>query len=685
MNAVKTFHLLAALAFMLAPCAGAAAAKLPLPPWLAEASKRAMPQEKDTDTGAAILHDEAIITVSPNGVISRNVRQAALIVTRAGRGAAQVKIPYDLSASKITSFKAWLVQPDGSGKTYAMKDARDMALAPQAVYAELRVLTLSAAGDAGENCVFAYDYTLEDKSIFGQDGWRFQQSIPVALSRVTYKLPKGWTIKALTENHAPIAPSISADGNASTWELRDLPMIRTEPLGPPLSRIAPRIYFDLIPPNAPAPGAGANANAGAPPRLVFPDWAAVATYAAKLNAAPATPDATVAAKARELLAPLGANASLWERINTLARFAQKTNYVEIAMNAGTGGGMTPRPATEVLKTSYGDCKDKTALLRALLAAAGIESYAVAAYSSDRYQVTADWPATRQFNHIITAIKIAGPSVAPSALPAIMEHPTLGWLLFFDPTHPYTPLGDLVSDEQGSLVLVLADGEKNPLVRLPFAAPADDCVTREVEAALSDTGAITANLKEHSTGQAAVRERVLYRTPKTPKDKFDDRNREWLNAGAPAAKILKTEVSDSQERGTFDLALEFTATDYARTMRGKLLIFKPAIAGRRDAVWPVKPTRVYPVIIAPSSYSETALITIPDGWTVDELPPPVEVTARFGRYKATTTFDAAKRQVRHQREFETKAAEIPVAEYETVRQFFETVRKAEQTPVALRRQ
>ena len=658
--------LVLASAFALAP---RAAAKFSIPPWLAEASKRAAPADKDTS--AVVLHDESVVTVSPNGRESTTNTRAVRIVTRDGRGEAVVAIPYDTSSEKITAFKAWLVQPDGGGKTYGVKDAVDLSASstPGTVYTESRALVLSASADAYENCIFAYEYTLDDKGISGENTWWFQSENPVALSRITYKLPKDWTIKAAMRNHAPIEPTVDAVANTSTWEMRDLPAIKKEPLAPSSSRIAPILKANLYPPDG----------SRNPPRISFADWKAVSVYDTALTAKAAEPDAAVAAKARELLAGAGANASLWERINVLARYAQSANYISIAMNLGKYGGSIPRNAPDVLRTGYGDCKDKTALLRALLKAAGIESHAVWAYSGDRYRVIENWPATTQFNHCITAIEMSGSSTgAPPETPAIVEHPVLGRLLFFDPTDTCTPLGDLDSGTQGSLVLVLA-GERGALLRLPFAAPADNRLDRAIDATLGATGAITARVKEHSTMQAAALERYAYRSLA---GKYADRIRAWINDGAPASKILKTETVDSQEQGTFDLAVDFTAPNYAKMMRDKLLMFKPAIVSRRDFAPLTKPARAYPVIIEPRAFSENAVITIPDGYTVDELPPPVEATASFGHYKARTDFDAATRQVRYQRTLEMRAAEIPAADYETARRFYETMRKAEQTPVVL---
>lgn len=637
------------------------AAKLRLPAWLAEASLRQVPLEKDT--AAVVLHDEQICTVSSSGRMTTKTRRAVRIVTRDGRPAARALILYDSSTDKVTEFKAWLVQPDGEGKTYSKSDTIDIAVSRGAVYAESRVVSLLADDEVYDGCVFACEYTVEDKGIFGQVFWYFQSEHPVALSRVTYIIPKGWSAVTSMINHAPLQPVIK--GNTHTWEMRDLPAIKDEPLSPSLSRMAPRMNIDLAPP----------ADMKKPPRISHPDWRAVSMYMTGLHAKPCMPDATVATKTRELLATAGSD--LWSRIDALARHAQNINYVQIAMNVGRGGGYTPRNAPEVLRTGYGDCKDKTALLCAMLKVAGIESYSVLAYSGDRYYVAGAWPTPMQFNHAITAIKIDDPSVSS---PMIVEHPTLGRLLFFDPTDIYTPLGDLDYNQQGSLVLVIA-GENGELVRLPFTSPMANHLDRTVTARITEAGAIGGRIVEQYTGQAAARSRAIYRLPKV---KFDEVIRKWISLTMRAAKIEKLEVNDEQQQGRFGMTVDFGAPAYGQSMRGKLLIFKPAIVSRRDFVPLTQPERNYPVVLEPRSYNELSDIYIPQGFQIDELPPPVETETPFGSYKAVCTYDAGTHHVKYQRTLVMNAAEIPASDYAKVREFFETIRKAEQTPVVLSR-
>ncbi|MDR1010282.1 MAG: DUF3857 domain-containing transglutaminase family protein [Opitutaceae bacterium] len=652
-----------ALYIVLAACAcvAARAEKLDLPPWLVEACQLEAPPAGDA--GSIVLHDECVMTVAPDGKITSTFMGAVRVVSEAGRPAANVMAHYDSNSEKITGFRAWLVKPDGDGKSYRVRDAVDASMA-KAIYTEQRRIKLSVSVEAYKDCIFAYEYTKASRRIFAQNMWSFQSARSVALSRLTYTLPKGWSVRGTMSRGKPPEPVVA--GNSHTWEMRNLPAVRSEPMGPTFWRIVPRLNIDVFPP----------AGMANPPIVSFSSWADVSEFQSRLLEVPAAPNAAVGAKTRELLAAAGDG--LWDRISALARYAQSINYIMITMNTGQGGGYTPRPAPEVLRTGYGDCKDKTTLLRSMLKVAGIKSYPVAVYSGDRHRVTGDWPTPKVFNHMITAIRIDDPAMTS---PAIVEHPAFGRLLFFDPTDPYTPPGGLLYKNQGALVLVLAGGSGG-LVRLPITPPSANHTERAVTVRMDMFGSIAASITEHMTGQVAARSRAAYRMMAA---KYPQTITKWIGETVRLAKVGNTEGIDDPRRGTFNMKTEFVAPGYASMVRDKLLVFKPAIVSRRDLV-PFTQTarRVYPVFIEPVSYDETTDIRIPDGFVVDELPPAVETETSFGRYSAKCVYDAGAQTIRCTRALSMSAAEIPAKDHASVRDFYETVRKAEQAPVVLSR-
>ena len=170
------------------------------------------------------------------------------------------------------------------------------------------------------------------------------------------------------------------------------------------------------------------------------NWASVSRWLSQLVDSAAEATDPVRTKAAQLTA--NATTEL-EKIRAIGSFVQQTNYVDVQLNLTKGGGYTPRRADETLAKNYGDCKDKATLMRALLKAAGIESYLTTIYSGDRNFVRPEWASPLQFNHAIIAIRV--PETV--ALPTVFEAPGLGRLLMFDPTDSITPVGDLPESQR----------------------------------------------------------------------------------------------------------------------------------------------------------------------------------------------------------------------------------------------
>jgi len=79
------------------------------------------------------------------------------------------------------------------------------------------------------------------------------------------------------------------------------------------------------------------------------------------------------------------------------------------------------------------------------------------------------------------------------------------LLFFDPTDPYTPVGDIPIREQGSYAL-LDGAEQEPLVKMPFLPASANRIETSVGAKLSERGPVAAESEIKHYGQAAARMR-----------------------------------------------------------------------------------------------------------------------------------------------------------------------------------
>jgi transglutaminase-like putative cysteine protease len=636
--------------------AGARASGDDAPAWLRQAANLTIPTY-DKDVTAVVLVDDGTISVSDDGRTVKVYNFAVRILRRDGRGYAQARVGYVPESGKVKELRAWLIHGDGEVKRYGKDETLDLAGTPNDVYDEYRFKRITAGSEADAGMVFGYSYTTEDRTVFSQDDWAFQSAIPAISSRYTLVLPSGWRAEGVTFNHPKVEPKIS--GTTYTWELTNLDPVPREPLSPSLTNLVARLAVSYYPP--------AGQNSGI---KTFANWSDVSAWMSELEDPQVVVDDPLAGKARELTANARTE---YEKIQAIGRYVQNIQYISIQTGLGRGGGYRPHVATQVFAKSYGDCKDKANLMRAMLKVLGITAFPVSIYAGDPDYVRPEWPSPQQFNHCIIAVKVSDDTRGPT----IVQHPRLGRLLIFDPTAEATPVGDLPSYLQGSLALIDSK-EIDALVKMPVTPPESNLLDRQIEASIDGNGSLVATIREKANGQWAAGYRSEMQRESRPE--YVKRIEGWVNDGATAARVTKVEPRDDRTEGRFDLDVEFTATGYGQLMQERLLVFKPAIVSRRETLYLTDAKRKHPVVLTSNSYSETVRVKLPSGFAVDEMPDPVKLDTAFGSY--ATSYEVKDGVLIFSRKLVQRATTIPVEQYNSVRSFFERIRAAEQAPVVL---
>ena len=625
------------------------------PPWLREYATTEVPAY-DSDVPAVVLFREQRVSVDSAGRVQRTERRAVKILTRSGRGEAMARAQYRSDSGKVNRLEAWLIPANGKERSYGKKEAVDVALVDGDVYGEARVRAILASGEAERGDVFGFEAVTEDRSIFTQFEWLFQDELPTLNSIFSLTLPPGWQTETVTFNHPDIQPQTS--GSSLTWQLRDLPYREVEHAGPSISSLVPRLAVSYFPPRS-----------GESVGPAFREWQDVSRWLSTLNDRQAVATPEITAKAQELTAAAGTE---FDKVAAIGRFAQDINYVSIQTGIGRGGGYEPHSAAEVLQKSYGDCKDKANLMRTMLKAIGIESHPIAIYSGDRNYVRPDWASPQQFNHAIIAVKVSPETTAP----AVAEYPELGRLLFFDPTDPVTPFGHLPDHEQGSHALVVA-GDGGDLIRVPATEPSANLLQRDIKVSLSAVGAIEATLREEAIGQSATDNRNLMKRLK--QTEYKSVIERWVARGAPGSKVSKVKARED-DTGRFQLDVAFTAERYGQSMQGQLIIFKPAIVSRRDALSFSDDTRDQPIVLDSRAYDESVEVKLPLGFHVDEKPDDVDIEEDFGTFRAEWRVEGDNLLFDRSLVLENRV--LAADEYDRVKEFFRQVNVAATAPVVL---
>ena len=629
------------------------------PPWLQQAAQVVTPPY-DKNINAVVLLNECTVMINGAGRVTKSCNYAVRILHREGRDNAFAAVAYTPDTAKVRDIDAWLIRPNGVVKKYGKDETLDALAAPNDVYNELRVRAISAKDDADAGTVFGYSYTTEDRSVFSQDEWQFQSASPVVISRYTLVLPDGWRAESVTFNHAKVEPKVN--GSSYTWELGNLPAVPDEPMSPSLSNLVATLAISYYPPAA-VQASGIK---------TFANWGEVGTWMSELEDPQVIMSDALTAKALELTA----NAKTeYEKIQAIGSYVQNVQYISIQTGLGRGGGYRPHSAAEVFAKSYGDCKDKANLMRAMLKAVGIDALPVSIYAGDPNFVHADWPSPQQFNHCIIAVKVSNETHAAT----IIQHSKLGRLLIFDPTAEETPVGDLPFYLQGSLAL-LDSKDADALVQMPLTAPDLNQMDRTADLQLNGDGSMTGAIEEHARGQIAARFRTEFRRLSRPE--YNTMVEHWLISSAPGSKISKLEPVDDAAQGRFALNVAFAAPGYGQLMQNRLLVFKPAIVSRRESLSLTDAKRSHAVVLTSNAYSETVRVKLPAGFDVDELPDAVKLDTAFGVYN--TSYDVKDGQLTFKRSLVQYAMTIPVEQYAAVRSFFEKIRAAEQAPVVLAR-
>jgi len=302
-------------------------------------------------------------------------------------------------------------------------------------------------------------------------------------------------------------------------------------------------------------------------------------------------------------------------------------------------------------------------------------------NSERGSVTADTAANiAAFDHVILAIKLPA-SASDRSLIAVVEHPRLGTLLYFDPTNELTPFGEIGGYLQGNygLLVTPAGGE---LVELPRQPSIMNSILRSGKLTLDPTGTLTGEVSETRLGDRAWSERWRQRTVKSDADRI--KPIEDLMAGSLALfRITQANVVNLQHTDQpFGFHYSFEAQGYAKSAGGLLLVRPRVLGVKSSGLLETKEPRRFPIEFeGPSRDTDSFEIAIPAGYVVDDMPPPVDADYGFASYHSKT--EVKDNSIHYTRTLEVKELSVPVARADELKKFYRIVAGDERNTVVLK--
>src|SRR5208282_5610823 len=263
------------------------------------------------------------------------------------------------------------------------------------------------------------------------------------------------------------------------------------------------------------------------------------------------------------------------KMQAIAAFAQHDiRYVAVELGIG---GWQPHAAPDVFSHRYGDCKDKATLMRTMLRQIGVGSYHVI-INNERGAVTGDMPAHNGFNHVILAIRLPDDVHDPSLI-AVLQHPRLGRILFFDPTNEITPFGQIGGYLQANYGLLVTP-EGGELVELPQQPSTMNSIQRVGKLTLEANGMLKGDVEERRLGDRASSERRRLRTVTKNEDRIKPIEN-LLAASLPTFQIVRASVINLDRTDQpFGFNYSFESDSYTKSA-GNLLLVRPRVLGSKS--------------------------------------------------------------------------------------------------------
>jgi transglutaminase-like putative cysteine protease len=629
----------------------------PLPQWGQDAARTPTPAYAG-ESASVVLYDEYVETIDEQGRATEREREAVRILKPQGREHAGCVVAYDTD-QKINYFREWTLTADGKifeARDTDFVDVGDDTGVPVMLFAGKNRVVRPPAADVGATVICESEELMAPYT--QEKPWFVQSSVPVVFEALELDLPQGRAHAEDWHNQEPVK-GVEVAPNHWRWEVKDEHAldVRDVPSRPSREALRARMTVEW----------GDAAVAG-----IDNQWHALGQWFTRLEAG--RPDATpeIAAEAQKLIA---GTTDFYGKLAAITSYIQKNVRYFIVVRGI--GGLQAHSASDIFHNRFGDCKDKSTLLIAMLQTAGIQAFYMPV--DDQRGVVDPKDPSLVGDHMITAIEVPA-GVNDARLQAVVTAGDGKRYLIFDPTNERTPVGNLPSYEQGSYGL-LAAGAASQVMALPVLDPAANGTTQTGKFTLLADGTLSGSVDAAHIGPEGADYRLLlkYTDEKERHDAWETRVARDLPGGTlESFAFVQPEALDKP----VEFHYKVTAPGYAHTA-GTLLLVRPRVVGTDRRPCDDKP-RTLPIDLeATGRWQDSFDIALPAGYAVDELPDPVDVETDFASYhsKATT----AGNVLHYEREYVVRKVEIPASEGGAFRKLEGEITEDEQAAAVLKRQ
>jgi transglutaminase-like putative cysteine protease len=397
----QRFGFVSAISICLAACVAHAASETEQPPpgFLLEreavfAASTNVTAARFPDADRVLVDDHVLETYESDGTSVLWDDEYAKVLTEKGRrDAAAHELHFNASYGTAFVYRAEIIKPDGRVVAVDVAEQSRVMTEPGQMGANIydpanKVLSFSLPGlEVGDLCHLVTCRVTTKARM--PDTWAdyavFEYDLPILKLDYAISAPPGLPVRhkamraPISNTVAYVESKLPGGRTLHTWQVRDVPQMFPEPDMPPLHTQVQRLLLSTI-----------------------EDWRAVSRWYWKL-CEPALAKTTPEMRAKVDALTAGA-ATRDEKIRRVFKFvSQEIRYMGITAE-DTAPGYEPHEVSLTFNNRYGVCRDKAALLAALLRLAEIPAYPVLIHAGAKMDPDVPLP---YFNHAVTAVDKPG--------------------------------------------------------------------------------------------------------------------------------------------------------------------------------------------------------------------------------------------------------------------------------------
>lgn len=609
---------------------------------IAEASKR----NDYSDADVIILMNQFSHDISSTGQSRYTTHQIVKLLTR--RGIEQyddIAIPYQPNAQQLNVNIARTITPDGTivlPSDEGYNEVTPPGLLSYNIYSDVvwKVISMPALSPGA---IIEYQVTFQDitsesvgKQTWFWGGFNFQSTVPTLEARYALHLPSNLKFRWKSLN-CDLTPQVLETTETTTyvWSATDVPPIVEETGMPAVNNVAMRLSYSSL-----------------------ESWDDVYTWYKELAKDRYHSDHAIQTVVDQLTEGIPITD---DKIRAVYNFvASKIRYVGIELGQSA---YQPSFATDVMNNLYGDCKDKTTLLIAMLDLVGVKAFPVMLNPSPHERIDTDLPSLGQFSHMITAIPQSN-----------------GGYTWLDATSNTCSFGDLPDVNQGRKGFIIGDNT-GTFIDIPlFPADANQLILK-TDMRLDEEGAVHGEISMGTKGQYALDSRLRYQQLK-PND--------WRNTLAaelshqfPGIHVDWVKPSNLENLDIpVEIEVGFRVDDYAQPVDGRMLLPLPIDEFGDYAALFAGTKRKYELDLGyPMQVKKEISIKLPDGWMAI-LPGKLTMESSFATVNRQFSRDG--NLIRYELGFTLHQSVISPEEYLAAKRFFDTLAKEDSSHLVLER-